>query len=125
MRPGQSEAFDADDASDPLRPDTRVKSGNIASHAVADQRNRPIRCELLEQIFSDDPRLEGLEDWVEDSGEGRWTIEQAIESGVPAEVLTISLMRRFRSRQPSSFSDRLVAALRNAFGGHAVCKKRP
>ncbi len=80
--------------------------------------------ELLEQVFAQDGQLEQLEAFVDDSGEGRWTVQQAIESAVPAEVLTIALMRRFRSRQASSFSDRLLAALRNAFGGHAVVSSK-
>ncbi len=76
--------------------------------------------ELLEDVFSGDPRLASLDAFVDDSGEGRWTVLQAIETGVPAEAITISLMRRFRSRQPDNFGDRLLASLRNAFGGHAV-----
>jgi 6-phosphogluconate dehydrogenase len=80
--------------------------------------------ELLEQVFTNDPRLENLEAWVEDSGEGRWAVQQALDTGVPAEVMTISLMRRFSSRQPKSFADRMLAALRNAFGGHAVVRKQ-
>ncbi|RME30495.1 MAG: decarboxylating 6-phosphogluconate dehydrogenase [Deltaproteobacteria bacterium] len=78
--------------------------------------------ELLEQVFGDNPSLEGLAPWVEDSGEGRWTVQEAVDRAVPAEVITLSLMRRFRSRRPDSFADRMLAALRNAFGGHAVKK---
>jgi 6-phosphogluconate dehydrogenase len=76
--------------------------------------------ELAELAFQRDPGLEKIRGYVEDSGEGRWTVEEAIRSSVPAEVLTIALMSRFRSRQDDSFRDRVVAALRNEFGGHAV-----
>jgi 6-phosphogluconate dehydrogenase len=65
--------------------------------------------------------LAGLKGWVADSGEGRWTVMDAIEHDVPAPVITLSLIQRFRSRrEPDSFSDRVLAALRNEFGGHAV-----
>jgi 6-phosphogluconate dehydrogenase len=76
--------------------------------------------ELAEDAFAKDPRLEKIRGWVEDSGEGRWTVLEAMERNVPAEVLTIALMTRFRSRQEDSFRDRVIAALRNEFGGHAV-----
>src|SRR5678816_2702115 len=76
--------------------------------------------ELLEDAFSKDPRMEKIKGWVEDSGEGRWTVQEAIDRNVPAEVLTLSLLARFRSRQEDSFRDRMIAALRAEFGGHAV-----
>jgi 6-phosphogluconate dehydrogenase len=76
--------------------------------------------ELAELAFQRDPGLDKIRGYVEDSGEGRWTVEEAIRSSVPAEVLTLALMSRFRSRQDDSFRDRVVAALRNEFGGHAV-----
>jgi len=76
--------------------------------------------ELAERAFAKDPGLEKIRGWVEDSGEGRWTVLEAIARNVPAEVLTLSLMRRFRSRQEDTFTDRVVAALRAEFGGHAV-----
>ncbi|MEW6108802.1 MAG: phosphogluconate dehydrogenase (NAD(+)-dependent, decarboxylating) [Nitrospirota bacterium] len=79
--------------------------------------------ELAEEAFRKDRRLSGLRGYVEDSGEGRWTIQQAIDTAVPAPVITSSLFQRFRSRQPESFSDKLLAALRSEFGGHAVKKK--
>jgi 6-phosphogluconate dehydrogenase len=80
--------------------------------------------ELAESALKKDPDLSGIEGHVEDSGEGRWTVIQAVESAVPAPVITASLFQRFRSRKEDSFSDRLLAALRNEFGGHAVKKKR-
>jgi 6-phosphogluconate dehydrogenase len=65
--------------------------------------------------------LDELKGWVNDSGEGRWTVLDAIEHDVPAPIITLSLMERFRSRrQPDSYADRVLAALRNEFGGHAV-----
>jgi 6-phosphogluconate dehydrogenase len=76
--------------------------------------------ELAEAAFAKDAKLSGIRGYVEDSGEGRWTVQQAIESGVSAPVIALSLFRRFRSRQEDSFSDKVLAALRNEFGGHAV-----
>ncbi len=76
--------------------------------------------ELAETAFREDPGLDAIQGYVEDSGEGRWTVQQAIDSGVPAPVLAASLFQRFRSRLGDSFGDRVLAALRNQFGGHAV-----
>jgi 6-phosphogluconate dehydrogenase len=76
--------------------------------------------ELLETAFAKDERLTKIRGYVEDSGEGRWTVQQAVESGVSAPVITLSLFRRFRSRQEDSFEDKVLAALRREFGGHAV-----
>ena len=78
--------------------------------------------ELAERAFARDPRLEGIRDYVEDSGEGRWTVKEAIDLDVPAPVLTLSLLSRFVSRQEESFSAKVAAALRKEFGGHAVKK---
>ena len=76
--------------------------------------------ELTADALAADPRLERLKAYVEDSGEGRWTVEDAIEKAVPAPTITAALFARFRSRRDNSFADRLLAALRNQFGGHAV-----
>ncbi len=76
--------------------------------------------ELLENAFGNDPRLDEIAGYVDDSGEGRWTVEQAIESRVAAPVITHSLFARFQSRDENSFSNRVLAALRREFGGHAV-----
>lgn len=76
--------------------------------------------ELLENALGENPQLEGIAGWVADSGEGRWTIQEAIDKDVPAPVLTLSLLARFRSRQDDSYSAKVIAALRNQFGGHAV-----
>ena len=78
--------------------------------------------ELAASALKDDPRLDKIKGYVEDSGEGRWTVFDAIEKDVPALVLTSSLYTRFRSRQEESFADKMLAGLRNAFGGHAVKK---
>jgi 6-phosphogluconate dehydrogenase len=76
--------------------------------------------ELCEDMFTKDARLEGLAAYVEDSGEGRWSVQEAVDNAVPAPVLTLSLMERFRSRLGNSFGDRVLAALRHEFGGHAI-----
>jgi 6-phosphogluconate dehydrogenase len=77
--------------------------------------------ELLEVAFArEGPDLGRVRGWIADSGEGRWTVESAIEFGVPMPVITLSLMARYRSRQPESYGAQVVAALRNQFGGHEV-----
>jgi 6-phosphogluconate dehydrogenase len=76
--------------------------------------------ELLVLAFKDDPGLSNIRGYVEDTGEGRWTVQAAIDEDVPAPVITLSLMARFVSRQDESFSAKVLAALRNQFGGHAV-----
>jgi 6-phosphogluconate dehydrogenase len=76
--------------------------------------------ELAANALGADPALANLKPYVEDSGEGRWTVEDAIDKAVPAPVITAALFARFRSRRTNSFADRLLAALRNQFGGHAV-----
>jgi len=76
--------------------------------------------ELLVDAFGSDPKLDDIIGYVDDSGEGRWTVEQAIESRVAAPVIANSLFARFQSRDKNSFSDRVLAALRREFGGHAV-----
>ena len=80
--------------------------------------------ELSENMFDDDPKLEQLEAFVQDSGEGRWTVQESIDIAVPAPVITLALQARFRSRRPKNFADRYLAALRNQFGGHAVKKAK-
>ena len=78
--------------------------------------------ELAETAFEKDSDLKDLRGYVEDSGEGRWTVQEAIDLDVPAPVITLSLLTRLRSRQTDSFSAKVIAALRNEFGGHAVKK---
>ncbi len=76
--------------------------------------------ELTARALADDPSLAALDGFVEDSGEGRWTLQEAIDRSVPMPALTASLFTRFRSRQDNPFAERLLAALRQQFGGHAV-----
>ncbi|PKP09527.1 MAG: 6-phosphogluconate dehydrogenase (decarboxylating) [Bacteroidetes bacterium HGW-Bacteroidetes-4] len=101
---------------------------NIDIPAVADawQYGSVVRSWLLElavNAFKADPKLEKLTDYVQDSGEGRWTIQAAIDFDVPAPVITNALFARFQSRQEESYAMKVVAALRNQFGGHAVQSK--
>ena len=78
--------------------------------------------ELAARALAEDADLSGLEGYIEDSGEGRWTLHEAIDRGVPLPVTSAALFTRFRSRTDNPFSERLLAALRNQFGGHAVKK---
>jgi 6-phosphogluconate dehydrogenase len=76
--------------------------------------------ELTTDALGKNPNLDGIAPYVPDSGEGRWTVDAAIELSVPAPVITLALMERFRSRDTDSFSDKLLSAMRNEFGGHAI-----
>jgi 6-phosphogluconate dehydrogenase len=78
--------------------------------------------DLTADALSKNPTLDGLEAFVEDSGEGRWTVMEAIDLNVSAPIITESLMRRIRSREENNFTDRMLSIMRNAFGGHAVKK---
>jgi 6-phosphogluconate dehydrogenase len=103
------------------------KDFEIDLHRVASVWNRGsvVRSwinELAERAFEKDSGLDALKGFVADSGEGRWTVQEAIDLDVPAPVITLSLIMRLRSRQDDSFSAKVIAALRNEFGGHAVQK---
>jgi 6-phosphogluconate dehydrogenase len=74
--------------------------------------------DLTAQALAGDEDLHDFSGWVEDSGEGRWTINAAVEQAVPATVLSAALYRRFRSREDSSYADKLLSAMRKGFGGH-------
>ena len=76
--------------------------------------------ELAEQAFAADASLTSIDDYIDDSGEGRWTVQEAIDLNVPAPVITLSLLARLASRQDESFSAKVIAALRHEFGGHAL-----
>jgi 6-phosphogluconate dehydrogenase len=76
--------------------------------------------DLLARALQEDPGLEGIRGYVEDSGEGRWTVQQAVETGIPLHVISAALFERFESRLDESFAAKVNAALRNQFGGHAV-----
>ncbi|WP_174729141.1 phosphogluconate dehydrogenase (NAD(+)-dependent, decarboxylating) [Mesobacillus harenae] len=79
--------------------------------------------ELTENAFSKDPKLEEIRGVMNSSGEGKWTVETALDLQVPAPVITLSLLMRYRSLEDDTFTGKVVAALRNEFGGHAVVKK--
>ena len=76
--------------------------------------------DLCAAALTEDPELDSLESYVDDSGEGRWTVQESVDLAVPTPVITLSLQARFRSRQAQPFGGRLLAAMRNQFGGHAV-----
>jgi 6-phosphogluconate dehydrogenase len=79
--------------------------------------------DLTAIALAEDPQLEGYSGHVQDSGEGRWTLNAAIEEAVPVPVLSAALFARFRSRQDSSFADKTLSAMRKQFGGHQEPKK--
>jgi 6-phosphogluconate dehydrogenase len=103
------------------------KDFKLDLHAIAGLWNqgsvvRSWMNELAERAFAADPELADIRGFVEDSGEGRWTVQEAIDLSVPAPVITLALLMRFRSRQEDSFGAKVVAALRKEFGGHATKK---
>jgi 6-phosphogluconate dehydrogenase len=94
-------------------------------HAVAEiwRHGSVVRSWLLDltaEALSTDPNLERVRAWVEDSGEGRWTVAEAIDLDVSAPIITEALIRRLRSRETDPFADKLLAAMRRAFGGHSI-----
>jgi 6-phosphogluconate dehydrogenase len=96
---------------------------DLAAIAALWNRGSVIRSwllELAEQALARSGDLEGVRGWVEDSGEGRWTVAEAIDQSTPAPVLTLALLARLASRQDESFAAKLIAALRGEFGGHAI-----
>jgi 6-phosphogluconate dehydrogenase len=99
---------------------------DLAALAQLWQHGSVIRSWLLElaaNVYQEDANLEWIEPYVPDSGEGRWTVEESIYLSIPVPVIALALQMRFRSRQDNSHAARLLAALRNQFGGHAI--KRP
>ena len=104
------------------------KEFELDMHQVSSiwQRGSVVRSWLLDlivNVMEEDQSLDTIEAYVADSGEGRWTVFEAIDLNVAAPVITAALQRRIRSRQAGPYSDKLVAAMRNQFGGHAVKKK--
>jgi 6-phosphogluconate dehydrogenase len=98
---------------------------NLDLHQVAEiwRYGSVVRSWLLDltsDALKKNPTLHGIAPYVADSGEGRWTVAEAIELGVPAAVITLSLLERLRSRDADSFTDKLLSAMRNQFGGHAI-----
>lgn len=79
--------------------------------------------ELTANAFSKDPQLDSIKGIMHSSGEGKWTLETALDMGVPTPVIALSVIMRYRSQMEDTFSGKVVAALRNEFGGHAVEKK--
>jgi 6-phosphogluconate dehydrogenase len=79
--------------------------------------------DLTADALKKNPSMDGISPWVADSGEGRWTLQEAIDLDVPAPVIALSLISRLRSRDDDSYSDKLLAAMRNEFGGHAIRKE--
>ncbi|MEO6169552.1 MAG: phosphogluconate dehydrogenase (NAD(+)-dependent, decarboxylating) [Lysobacter sp.] len=79
--------------------------------------------DLTARALEENPKMEGIAPWVDDSGEGRWTVAEAIDLNVSAPVITLALLERLRSRDKDSYSDKLLAAMRNQFGGHAIKKE--
>ena len=99
---------------------------DIAAVASLWMRGSVVRSWLLElaaRALAENPQLKGIEGYVEDSGEGRWTLHEGIDRAVALPVLTAALFTRFRSRETNPFAERLLAALRNQFGGHSVKKR--
>lgn len=108
--------------------DTAKIVENVPAVIKAWQRGTVVRSwllDLLVRALDSDPELDDLRGYVDDSGEGRWTVEEAIKLAVPAPVISAALFSRFRSRQEDSPAMRAVAALRNQFGGHAVHQAGP
>ena len=104
-------------------PDFDLDLAAIADNWLKGSVVRSWLLELAADAFRKDPGLEQITGYVEDTGEGRWTVEQAIQHSVPMPVIASSLFMRFRSRQQDTFSGKVLAALRNEFGGHAVKAK--
>lgn len=103
---------------------------NLNVHAIADvwRYGSVVRSWLLditEIALRNDPTLSDIKGYVNDSGEGRWTIQEAIDLDVPAPIITLSLFERFHSRRPDSYAAKVLAAMRAGFGGHAVVKSDP
>ncbi len=101
---------------------------NLDLHQIAEiwRYGSVVRSWLLDltaNALEKNPTLQGIAPYVVDSGEGRWTVSEAVELGVPAIVITASLLERFRSRDSDSFVDKLLAAMRNQFGGHEIKKE--
>jgi 6-phosphogluconate dehydrogenase len=117
MMQAYAEGFELMQAS-PYKPDL----ANVAELWDHGSVVRSWLLQLAARALKDDPGLTGLTGYVEDSGEGRWTLVEGIDRNVPMPALTASIFTRFRSRQTNTFAERMLAALRNQFGGHAVKK---
>jgi 6-phosphogluconate dehydrogenase len=98
----------------------KIDTGAVAELWMHGSVVRSWLLELTARALDENPNLDGLKAYVEDSGEGRWTMQEALQTGVPVPVLAAALFTRFRSREDNPFGERLLASLRNQFGGHAV-----
>ncbi len=105
--------------------DYPIDIGKVSSLWMHGSVVRSWLLELATRALADDPQLAQLTGYVEDSGEGRWTLQEAMDRAVPMPVLAASIFARFRSREDNPFADRMLAALRQQFGGHAVKKATP
>jgi len=97
-------------------------------HQVAQvwQHGSVVRSWLLDiatDALKENPTLAGIAPYVEDSGEGRWTVAESLDLNVSAPVITLSLLERLRSREKDSYADKLLAAMRNGFGGHRITRE--
>ena len=115
MMQGYAEGFEL-----MAKSDYHLDLGKIADVWMHGSVVRSWLLELAVGALQQDPKLEKLKGYVQDSGEGRWMIQDAIDKDVPVPTLTAALFTRFRSRQEESFAEKMLAALRNAFGGHSV-----
>jgi 6-phosphogluconate dehydrogenase len=115
MMQGYAEGFEL-----MAKSDYQLNLGKIADLWMHGSVVRSWLLELAADALKEDPKLEQLKGYVQDSGEGRWMIADAIEKDVPVPTLATALFTRFRSRQSESFAEKMLAALRKAFGGHAV-----
>lgn len=115
MMQGYSEGFELMSKSE-----YNLDLANIADLWMHGSVVRSWLLELAAGALKDDPKLEKLKGYVQDSGEGRWMLMDALDKDVPVPTLSTALFTRFRSRQEESFSEKMLAALRNAFGGHSV-----
>jgi len=117
MMQGYAEGFELMSKSD-----YKLNLATIADLWIHGSVVRSWLLELAAGALKEDPKLDSLKGYVQDSGEGRWMIMEAIEKDVPVPTLTTALFTRFRSRQETSFAEKMLAALRKAFGGHSVRK---
>jgi 6-phosphogluconate dehydrogenase len=114
-----AEGFELLAAKDEFKLDLAAIAENCRHSSVV----RSWLLDLTAAALKDDPGLESLDSYVEDSGEGRWTVQESVDLAVPAPVITAALQARFRSRQKNPLGGRVLAAMRQQFGGHAVRKR--
>jgi 6-phosphogluconate dehydrogenase len=127
MMQAMAEGFDIlRHASSPALPEAERLSIDLADVAEVWRRGSVVTSWLLDLTsaeLAEDPELSGFSGHVGDSGEGRWTVQAAVETAVPAPVLTAALYARFRSRRERGFADQVLSAMRKGFGGHQEAKK--